>query len=331
MHSHHSHSGQFCAHAKGNLEAVAMEAIRQRFTIYGLSEHVPRYRVKDLYPEEKSLGLSHLFTAFEDYVREAHRLKDLLANRITLLVGLETELVASLDLPGLRTLLEKHEGNIDYIVGSVHHVNEWPIDFDEATWKKAVLSFDIEDPSHIHIADHVSGFSRHQLTPYLTEYFEAQLEVMQEFHPEVIGHFDLCRLYIPALRLDDPIYEGVWDLVQRNVDYAIQYGACFELSAAAFRKGWNTGYPGREVLELIISKRGKLVLSDDSHGPHAVGLNYHLLFDYINLVGVRDLWYLERCRERNAGGRRTRAVKMPQDWRRSEWWSNRLHEMRVSA
>lgn len=52
MHSHHSHSGSFCAHAKGSLESVVHEAIRQGFTIYGLSEHVPRYRVKDLYPEE---------------------------------------------------------------------------------------------------------------------------------------------------------------------------------------------------------------------------------------------------------------------------------------
>jgi histidinol-phosphatase (PHP family) len=52
MHSHHSHSGQFCAHAKGSLEDVILEAIKQGFETYGLSEHVPRYREQDLYPEE---------------------------------------------------------------------------------------------------------------------------------------------------------------------------------------------------------------------------------------------------------------------------------------
>lgn len=52
MISHHSHSGSFCCHAKGTLEEVVLEAIRQGFTTYGLSEHVPRYRVQDLYPEE---------------------------------------------------------------------------------------------------------------------------------------------------------------------------------------------------------------------------------------------------------------------------------------
>jgi len=52
MHSHHSHSGQFCKHASGSLEDVIQEAIRQKFQLYGLTEHVPRYREVDLYPEE---------------------------------------------------------------------------------------------------------------------------------------------------------------------------------------------------------------------------------------------------------------------------------------
>jgi len=56
-HSHHSHSGQYCKHASGLLEEVVQEAIRQRFQIYGLTEHVPRYREVDLYPEEVGLYL----------------------------------------------------------------------------------------------------------------------------------------------------------------------------------------------------------------------------------------------------------------------------------
>jgi HisJ family histidinol phosphate phosphatase len=51
-HSHHSHSGQFCKHATGLLEDVVLEALRQGFEVYGLTEHVPRYRTEDLYPEE---------------------------------------------------------------------------------------------------------------------------------------------------------------------------------------------------------------------------------------------------------------------------------------
>jgi histidinol-phosphatase (PHP family) len=53
--SHHSHSGQFCKHAIGSLEQVVQEAIANGFKVYGLTEHVPRYRKKDLYPEEVSV------------------------------------------------------------------------------------------------------------------------------------------------------------------------------------------------------------------------------------------------------------------------------------
>lgn len=53
--SQHSHSGEFCAHAKGTLEEVVLTAIELGFRIYGLSEHCPRYREEDLYTEEQEV------------------------------------------------------------------------------------------------------------------------------------------------------------------------------------------------------------------------------------------------------------------------------------
>ena len=62
--SHHSHSGQFCKHAKGTLEQVVLEAIQRKFKVFALTEHVPRYRLEDLYPEEVILNSSHVLKAF---------------------------------------------------------------------------------------------------------------------------------------------------------------------------------------------------------------------------------------------------------------------------
>ena len=50
--SFHSHSGQFCKHAVGNLEEVLVKAVELGFTHYGFSEHMPRSRELDLYEEE---------------------------------------------------------------------------------------------------------------------------------------------------------------------------------------------------------------------------------------------------------------------------------------
>ncbi|KAG8904869.1 histidinolphosphatase [Tulasnella sp. 403] len=339
MHSHHSHSGSFCTHATGDLEAVVQEAIRQGFTVYGLSEHVPRYRDRDLYPGEESIGLERLSELFTDFLAEAHRLKLKYREQITLLVGLETEFISDVDLERLEALLSFHPNKIEYLVGSVHHVNHVPIDFDKETWIRAVNSL----PRSESVNDAGSGegtlmpppkgdatsdstrlpFTPATLSTYFHSYFDAQLTLLKRFHPEIIGHFDLCRLYVRSVRLDDPTeYPGLWEKVQRNVDYAVGYGACFEANAAAFRKGWGTSYPGEEVLKLILSRGGRIVLSDDSHGPQAVGGNYRRLFDYLVGVDVKELWYLERCDEANAGGRKVRPKKYDGEWKSDSWWAS---------
>jgi len=49
--SHHSHSGQFCGHAKDTLEEVVQAAIAKGFHSFALTEHIPR-PLQDFYPEE---------------------------------------------------------------------------------------------------------------------------------------------------------------------------------------------------------------------------------------------------------------------------------------
>jgi histidinol-phosphatase (PHP family) len=88
---HSGHSGEFCRHAKGELQAVVEAAIARGFTHYGLSEHCPRDRVQDLYPEELALGPDALAAAFSAYVAKALSLRDRFGDRIELLVGFETE------------------------------------------------------------------------------------------------------------------------------------------------------------------------------------------------------------------------------------------------
>ncbi|KAL1706684.1 polymerase/histidinol phosphatase-like protein [Schizophyllum commune] len=285
--SHHSHSGQFCKHAKGTLEEVVQEAIRQRFQLFCLTEHVPRYREEDLYPEEQGTSLHDLALQFQAFLKEAHRLKKLYAPQITLLIGLETEYITDIDLAKIEDLLREHPREIELLVGSVHHVNSIPIDFDKDTFEGALSVFDSSKE-------------------FLHSYLDSQYEVMQRLKPEVIGHFDLCRLYTPNLRLDE--HESVWGRVQRNIKFGIGYGALFEINAAAFRKGWGTAYPGREVLQYILANKGRITLSDDSHGPQAVGLNYTKMKKYLRANGVKDVWRLRPSSSPNAAGRHVEPV-----------------------
>ncbi|KAF9058704.1 Polymerase/histidinol phosphatase-like protein [Rhodocollybia butyracea] len=303
--SHHSHSGQFCRHASGVLEDIVLEAIRKGFEIYGLTEHVPRYRPEDLYPEEAEVQVEDLSDQFDAFLDEAHRLKVRYASQITVLVGCETDNITAIDLDQLYSLLQRSRGRIEYIVGSIHHVSGIPIDFDVGTFNKALA--------------HQPGQSEHeQMENLLCSYFEAQFQLLERFHPEIIGHIDLCRLYNPDLGLKD--YPRAWTLLGRNISYAIAYGALFEVNAAAFRKDWNTAYPAEDVLKVILQNGGKLALSDDSHGPHAVGLNYHRSLEYLRRQGVSELWYLQVSKTLNKAGRCIQPVKAPDEWWNHLFW-----------
>ena len=165
---------------------------------------------------------------------EAHRLKTLYKESITLLVGLETEFISEIDLDRLENVLKLNAGQIEYVVGSVHHVNGIPIDFDRETYVKALAS--------TRKADTPNG----DIGAFLSSYFDSQYELLRRFHPEVIGHVDLCRLYEPSLVLSD--YPDAWQKLKRNVQYATEYGALFEMNAAAFRKGWDSAYPAKDIV-----------------------------------------------------------------------------------
>ncbi|KAG5644697.1 hypothetical protein DXG03_007920 [Asterophora parasitica] len=261
---------------------------------------------EDLYPEEADLALSALVSQFDAFLEEAHRLKETYADRITLLVGLETEYITDPDLDALDALLRRLGSRVEYIVGSIHHVNSIPIDFDRPTYEKALQSVESTVSTQ---------------NAFLCAYFDAQFALLQRFSPEIIGHFDLCRLYEPTLSVAE--YPAVLEKLERNVIFAVGYGALFEVNAAAFRKGWDAACPGRDVIEMILRHKGRFALSDDSHGAHAVGLNYHRLLAYLQSVGVKELWYLERSEDINAAGRKVQPRRLEGNWADHAFWRAR--------
>ncbi|KAJ3134234.1 histidinolphosphatase [Physocladia obscura] len=276
----HSHSGEYCAHASGTLRQVVEQAIARGFAVYGLSEHAPRTRTRDLYGDEVALGWTteDTHSNFESFVAEARALQREFADRICLLVGMETELIHADSLANAATIAATF--GLDYLVGSVHHVNQIPIDYDQFLYAKAEAAaaaavFDSKDVS-------VSPTE----TLFL-QYFDAQFEMLSTLKPHVVGHFDLVSIFRPDHRLS----ENSWVKIKRNVDLIAEYGGIVEINSRAWKKGLEFAYPHKSIIQYMQSKAVKFCLSDDSHGPNDVGMHYSRLHQYIKDLGIDTVHY----------------------------------------
>ncbi|KAJ1823070.1 hypothetical protein LPJ56_003029, partial [Coemansia sp. RSA 2599] len=275
----HTHSGQFCKHASGDLEGVVKKAVSQGMLVLGLSEHVPRSRMQDLYPEEAGMTPADLSTVFAEYVAEARRLRAKYAGQIEILIGAETEHITAESLQEVKQL--RQQFSLDYVVGSLHHIDGMPLDFSKPLYDKIVEHFG---------GDRCMVFRR---------YFDLQLELLREVQPEVIGHFDLVRIFHPygEEAVDDPLAasEEIRQLAIRNIEYAIGYGATFEINSRAWKKGLRDAYPQRDLLSEIVARGGKVTISDDSHGEQDLCMHYDRLLAYLREMGIERLHYLTKA------------------------------------
>jgi histidinol-phosphatase (PHP family) len=74
---------------------------------------------------------------------------------------------------------------------------------------------------------------------------------------------------------------------------------------------------------MILKHGGRFALSDDSHSPGAVGLNYCRMAEYLKQANISELWYLQSSDMPNAAGRHIKAVKYDGNLLDSAFWKRR--------
>ncbi|KAL1891227.1 hypothetical protein Cpir12675_005044 [Ceratocystis pirilliformis] len=269
----HSHSGQFCpGHGKDMLEVIVQHAISVGLKTMGLTEHIPRISPEDLYPEE----------------HEASQRLRAVYPSLHILIGIEGEWYRPEYAAHMRALLA--DPAIDYFIGSVHHARGGiPIDYDVATYATAVQAAGYGSERGLYAA-----------------YYDDQLEMLQALRPRIVGHFDLIRLLSnnPArdVRAEWP---EVWERMLRNLRFVVELGAWLECNTSALRKGLSEPYPARQVAEEYLKMGGRFTFSDDSHGTAQVTTNYARGLDYLESLGVIEVWTFKRTPPTVAGEKGT--------------------------
>lgn len=248
---HGGHSGQFCLHASNMLEEIVQAYIEQGFYWVGITEHMPPSLEELIYPEEKEagLGVQALHERFAEFIGECRWLQKKYCEQITLYVGMETETYSGYERQALALI---NEFRPDYIVGSVHHVENMPIDYSREEYQQAAAS--------------LGG-----LDELYCRYFDEQYNVLQTLKPAVVGHFDLIRIF------DDDYEERlgrpeIKQRIERNLDLVRHLGLILDYNLRALHKGAKEPYVCEAILAMARERRIAVVPGDDSHGVGSIGV-----------------------------------------------------------
>lgn len=280
---HGGHSGDFCEHGAGSLREILDAAVAYGYSTFGVTTHSPPFSPNFLYEEEitAGLGVPELGKRFSSYSEISRGLVAEYADRIEVLRGAEIEVVPSgsyaIDIALLREVYE-----LDYVVGSVHWVDEIPIDINRYEFDRVVAS---------------SG----GLESFLVRYFELVCEMIYSVRPEVVGHIDLPRLYS-----EGAVEWGsgrVLDAISSSLVAARDAGCILDLNVRALSKGLDSPFPSASIVDLASDLGVPFCFGDDSHSVADVGVGIEAGRSFLLANGVDSIATLGR-----AEGRLTKRV-----------------------
>jgi histidinol-phosphatase (PHP family) len=222
------------------------------------------------------------------YWEEAVRLREKYASQIKIIIGFEIDWIR----PASKELIDRSLSRFpfEFFIGSIHHMHTVPIDYDRPMYEQA---------------RDLAGGTDERL---FEDYFDAQLDMLQQLQPLVVGHFDLIRLKSDDMERSFTSWPGVWSKVLRNLDFIASYGGMLELNSAALRKGMSEPYPKAEICQVshlrtssfysdrsqeFGARGGRFCLSDDSHGVDQVALNFHRVLEFLSRADISTLHYLQ--------------------------------------
>ncbi len=248
---HGGHSAEFCSHADDALEDIVRTYIERGFSWVGITEHIPPARDELIPQEERAVGLSvgGLRARFASYIQKCRNLQRDYSTQIEILVGFEAEIYSAYR-PFLKGLID--EFRPDYIVGSVHHVNDVPFDVSPELYTEAAKT---------------SG----GLEALYCDYFDLQLTLIEDFEPEVVGHFDLIRLFDTDYRARLK-RAAVWERVERNLERIRELGLILDFNVRPLAAGQSEPYVSAPILRRARELDIAIAPGDDSHGVAGVGL-----------------------------------------------------------
>ena len=250
----HNHT-PLCNHATGTPREYILKAIEKNIDIYGFSDHAPM-------EFDKKYRMS--FDDMKVYEKEIKSLKDEFKEKIDIRLGYEVDFIDK--YMDSRVL----NADVDYLIGSVHFIDEWGFDNPE----------------------YIGKYKNKDINKLWQDYFDA-IEAMAKFGKfDIIGHIDLIKVFNYKPNKDIK-------LIAINALKAIKKAnMTIELNTAGIKKPVKEVYPSKEILELAYELDIPITFGSDAHSIKQVGFKYEVALELAKEVGYNScVTYLNREKE----------------------------------
>jgi len=250
----HNHT-PLCNHSVGSPEEFIQKAIEKGIKYYGFADHAPME-----FDYEYRMG----FEDMPKYEKEIKELKEKYKDQITILLGYEVDFTPFVD----KRVLER---DVDYLIGSVHFLDNWGFDNPEfiKEWDKR----DVDD--------------------VYREYFDKIEKMASSKLFDIVGHIDLVKVFNFKPK------KNIKDLAKNAIKAIKNSGMSIEINTAGLRKPVKEIYPSDELIEMILNEGIDITTSSDAHSPEQVGFYIKEVTEKLKNLGVNELViYKNRKKER---------------------------------
>ena len=164
----------------------------------------------------------------------------------------------------------------DYVVGSVHFVQDAAVDLEGPAW------------------EHVWGRGD-RADKVWERYFETLAQAARSGLYDIMAHPDLVKVWGSARPLPerDPRH-----YYEPAVEAMLETDVAIELSTAGLRKPAGELYPAPALLEMAVDAGLPIALSSDAHEPGQLGYRYDDALAALAEAGVTELCVFERRQRR---------------------------------
>ncbi len=207
------------------------------FTSIGISDHLV------LHPTIANIDWAISLNHLDNYVCEIRNLQN---NNFDIKLGLEVDFFP--ENPKNKDLLDIiNRYNFDYLIGSIHYIEEFPLDHLKSDWE--VLS-------------------QAQINKIYMKYWE-NIKLMAETNLySIIGHIDLPKKlgFLPNIDLSKYITNALLAIKKNNLT--------IEINTAGIYKVCKEIYPSDDILNQCKKLKISIMINDDAHSVDELGQYY---------------------------------------------------------